>query len=224
MPFRNSRQPANGGHHASRIGRLAAKGKKLCALARRAQTAIEDTVGMNTCPFQLPAIRRWQVQFPFARRGRLPFRKQREKLFGNLLPHFVATASDTRAEGRVDVGGIRTEFVCHLVDCSLCHFAGGSAPSGVNSRNTPLSAVEQQNGHAIRGPHANAFPDVVRDESVAFALPVFQSIRVENDARMNLFQRDIGLRIALASAKSVSLPDKFLKRIAAVDAVASEAE
>ncbi len=74
------------------------------------------------------------------------FRELREELGGDFGADFVAAASDGRADGGEDVGGVGFELHLHLAD-GFDDDAGQSAsPASVNGGDGALFRVDEQNG------------------------------------------------------------------------------
>jgi hypothetical protein len=94
-----------------------------------------------------------------------------------------------------------------------------TAPACVHSRNRTRAGVNQQNGNAIRRADPDAFPDVIRDQGIAFPFAIFQAVRVMYAVGVNLPERDIGAGATETCAESVLLPHELLKGIAPVNTV-----
>jgi hypothetical protein len=92
----------------------------------------------------------------------------------------------------------------------------------MNSAYRPDPAIKQQNGHAIGSANTNAPARLVRYQGITFAFAVTQAMSVQNMIGVNLAESDTNFRTAGTRAETVSLPDKFLKSITAVDPVSPE--
>jgi hypothetical protein len=95
--------PDEGNHPASAI-LIAAPGKKLCRVAKRAATDCIDVVGMKSCGNQLSAVFGGQIQTS----GLL-----RAKPLGYFQPNLVTARSDSWTDRGINVSRGSSEFAFH---------------------------------------------------------------------------------------------------------------
>jgi len=127
----------------------------------------------------LPAIGLGKVELAFA--GWLfPFRKKRRELRFDLRPDFIATGSNARTDRREYVQRIGAEIVPHAFERTFHKLRSGSAPARVHSRDRACPGIQKQNGNTIGSSDADALPDLVRDQGVAFGMSIEQSMCVQN--------------------------------------------
>jgi hypothetical protein len=115
MAFRVSAQPrplgrgqyADEGNHPSGAIVIAAPGKKLSRVAKRASTDCIDVVGVKSCGKQLGAVFRGQIQV-----SGLPLAKP----MGYLQPNFVTARSDSGPDRRIHITRVRSEFTLHAAE------------------------------------------------------------------------------------------------------------
>ncbi len=65
----------------------------------------------------------------------------------------------------------------------------------MNGPDRSPAAIEQQNWYAVSGTHTNALSHLIRDESITFPLAFLNTVCIDNLIRMNLLERNFGLRI-----------------------------
>ena len=149
------------GNHASGIFRFATVRKELLAFASGAEFAIEDVIGLQADAFHLLPVGLGKINRPAADDW-LPFGKIRRKLLRDFDPDFVTAVANTRSDSGVDVRWSRTEISRHFLNGAADNFGGSSTPPGMNSAHCPVTAVQQQNGHAIGSANTDASARFVR--------------------------------------------------------------
>jgi hypothetical protein len=92
----------------------------------------------------------------------------------------------------------------------------------VDSSDRTLARVEQKNGHTIGSADTDAPIQIVGHQGVAFALPVCQSVRIQDVGGMDLAKGDIRFGIGHPGAEAMALPEKMLKLGATVNTVVAK--
>ena len=92
-----------------------------------------------------------------------------EKLGGDFGADFVAAASDGGADGGEEVGGLGFELHLQLADGFHNDTLEGAAPAGVNGGDSALFQVDEENGDAVGGLHAEEEAGAVGGGGVAVA-------------------------------------------------------
>ena len=112
------------------------------------------------------------------------------ELGGDFGADFVAAAADGGADGGDKIFRVAAELHLHLANGFGDDALEGAAPTGVNSGDYALFRIDDQDGSAVGGAHAEEKAGSSCGYSIAFAL--FGGRRVEraDDIGMNLVKRD----------------------------------
>ncbi len=107
---------------------------------------IVDAGFWNTRLQQLPAIQSAQVEMPLAifLKKFLPYRVGFDKLVINLVAHFKATLADAGPDNSLQTGRLNLKQFRKPFDRAGGNVHAGTAPTGVNSRNSPITPDEKR--------------------------------------------------------------------------------
>jgi hypothetical protein len=144
---------------------------------------------LNECP----AVRLHQVQLSMADSVSGPFRKKWRQLSYHLRAYFIAADADGGANGDVQVCWLCPELLLHSTH-SFCGDGGGRPPpTGMNCGDAVRFCVGNQQRNTIGTSNANTLVNLVRNQRIAFALVVRESVRAINVIRMILPKGDGGM-------------------------------
>lgn len=177
----------------------------------------------NSGSRDLKVVRLRQVQQVFCS-YRVPIRKIRRELLGEVLSHFVTAIADAGPHCRVYIARLSPEIGAHFFDGLPDDLGKSTPPTSVHSGHRTRPGIDQQNGNAICRADSDTLPNIIRDQRIAFAFAILQTVRVKYAIGVNLPERDIGTGAAKTRAESVLLPHELLKGIAPVNTVAREPE
>ncbi len=122
-----------------------------------------------------------------------PFGSIRElglELDGNFGTDFVAAAADGRADGSEQVRGPGAKLHVHFADGLGDDALERAAPAGVHVGDGALIGINEENGDAVGGLHAEKQTGAVRGGSVAAAGCGRRSFEEVHDVGVNLLERD----------------------------------
>src|SRR5258708_24234555 len=119
---------------------VTAEGMELLAAAHSAQVRRVDSRWSYANSFELPSIRRREVDVCPAL---LP------ELGRYLRPHFVTALADPGTDGGVHVFGARAKTLPHGIHRAGHDARGRTPPPGVDCRYGPLAFIDQEHGDAI---------------------------------------------------------------------------
>jgi hypothetical protein len=94
----------------------------------------------------------------------------------------------------------------------------------MNGRHRAALCVEKQYRNAVRRADADPECNLCGREPIALTSAIGQPMGVANIGGMDLPQAHIRARIPQTRTETVALPDKFLKGVAAIDAVFAQPE
>ena len=138
---------------------------------------------------------------------------------GNFGADLIAAGADTGAHGGLEMASIAPVGGQEALDGGGGYLGRRAAPSGVNCRNGARLGIEQQDGHAIGRSNADRAAWLGGDESITGGLAIFERIGGDHVRGMDLAKSDVGSRIGMAGAKSMSLPNELIPCLAAVNPI-----
>lgn len=213
-----SGETRDGGDHAARVLPFAAIREELGGLAAGAHFTIEDAPRVHARSLHLTAVRLREVELTLAACP-LPFRKERGELRFDFRSDSIATFPNTRTDGRIYIRRSGSEMMAHALEGTDDNLRGCPTPAGMHRGNSTCAAIQQQKGNTISSSDADALSDIVRDQGIAFRLPIMQWMCVQNPIRVDLTQGNVNRWVRLTGTETVCLPNELLKGIATIDAV-----
>lgn len=103
--------------------------------------------------------------------------------------NFVTAAANRRADRGKQIPRFRAELHPHLADGFRDDALKRAAPTRMNSANHSLLRIDEENGNAIGGLHAEEQARLICDGSVAAARFARRGVECMNDVGMKLFER-----------------------------------
>jgi hypothetical protein len=197
-PRLDSGEADDTGHHPAGVFGIPPVGVKTIVVAVGAEAAIVNLVVRDTrfdqnAPVGLNEIDLAATFFV------APFREQRRQLLDHFGTYLITTTADSGPNGYMQSRRPDAELISELLHCVLGNGADGAAPPGMDGSDGMCFGVGQQQRHAVRGANAYALTDLITDECIAFTLAIGQAFGVEDQAGVDLAQRDRRMCLCPAS-------------------------
>src|SRR3982751_1847732 len=103
----------------------------------------------------------------------------------NFRPNFVTAGANTGTNGDVKVTRGRAKLREHPFNDSARDGGRGATPSRMDGCYGVTAGVDEQQGNAISSTDCNCAPRLIRNQRIAFRLPIAQALRIPNTIGVN---------------------------------------
>lgn len=164
-------------------------------MTERAELRFINLPAVDSCVKQHDTVQSRKIQIDFRSSAEITFNAfvNGRKLKRNVATDLVAALANTRANCNMHVAGLRAKCLRNPL-----HGLGGdspscSAPTRVDCGDASGYWIDDKDRNAICRPHRHPLVYLLRDDRVAFALPVAKFIGHDHRCGVNLLKCDGGV-------------------------------